>query len=158
MYFVWRLILTLLVLSGCFAPYVQTQAAPLSRPHAQSSGDPLVLAFYYTWFDEQTWTYDKLSDLPSQTYVSRDRGVMGRHIDEAKRAGIDAFMVAWYGPHGEFNQTEPNLAALNATSSATPVSRSQETVLALRPQLLHTVHQMLLLCLEALLLLLLVGP
>ena len=58
-----------------------------SRPmtvHAQSSGDPLVLAFYYTWFDENTWTYDKLSDLPAQPYASRDRGVMGRQIDQAK--------------------------------------------------------------------------
>lgn len=42
--------------------------------------------------------------------------------------------------HALFTTIEPNLAALNATSSATPVSRSQETVLALRPQLLHTVH------------------
>lgn len=81
-------------------------------PSGQSSADPLVLAFYYTWFDENTWTYDQLSDLPAEPYVSRDRGVMGRHIDQAKAAGIDAFLVAWYGPSGESNQTEPNLAAL----------------------------------------------
>ena len=85
-----------------------------SRPspvHAQSSSDPLVLAFYYTWFDENTWTYDKLSDLPAQPYASRDRGVMGRQIDQAKGAGIDAFLVAWYGPGGG-NQTETNLSAM----------------------------------------------
>ena len=85
-----------------------------SRPsavHAQSSSDPLVLAFYYTWFDENTWTYDKLSDLPAQPYASRDRGVMGRQIDQAKGAGIDAFLVAWYGPGGG-NQTETNLTAM----------------------------------------------
>lgn len=78
----------------------------------QSAGDPLVLAFYYPWFDENTWTYDKLSDLPAEPYVSRDRGVMVRHIDQAKRAGIDAFLVAWYGPGGGPNQTETNLAAM----------------------------------------------
>jgi hypothetical protein len=86
-------------------------------PLTQSSGDRLVLAFYYTWFDENTWSYDQLSDLPAQTYVSRDRGVMGRQIDQAKAAGIDALMVAWYGPGGG-NQTEPNLAALLEEAAA----------------------------------------
>lgn len=92
-------------------------AAQLNRPHAQSLADPLVFALYYPWFDENTWTYDKLSDLPAQTYVSRDRSAMGRHIDQAKAAGIDAFLVAWYGP-GENNQTESNLAALLEEASA----------------------------------------
>ena len=88
-----------------------------TRPAAaQSASDPLVLAFYYTWFDDATWTYDKLSDLPAQSYVSSDRSVMGRHIDQAKAAGIDAFLVAWYGPNG--NQTEPNLAALLEEAAA----------------------------------------
>ncbi|MCB0125970.1 MAG: SH3 domain-containing protein, partial [Caldilineaceae bacterium] len=98
------------------APAAHPAEKPLAsvhnRPQEQSSGDPLVLAFYYTWFDENTWTYDKLSELPAEPNVSRDRGVMGRHIDQAKAAGIDAFLVAWYGPGGESNQTEPNLAAL----------------------------------------------
>ncbi len=89
------------------------QAAPL----AQSSADPLVLAFYYTWFDENTWSYDSLSDLPAQPYASRDRGVMGRHIEQAQAAGIDAFVVAWYGPGGD-NQTEGNLAALLEEAAA----------------------------------------
>ncbi len=89
------------------------RAAPLS----QSSADPLVFAFYYTWFDENTWTYDQLSDLPAQPYASRDRGVMGRHIEQAQAAGIDAFLVAWYGP-GAGNQTEGNLAALLEEAAA----------------------------------------
>lgn len=78
---------------------------------AQSSSDPLVLAFYYTWFDQNTWSYDQLSDLPAEPYTSSDRSVMGRHIEQAQRAGIDALLVAWYGPGGG-NQTEPNLTAL----------------------------------------------
>ncbi len=94
---------------------VYSVALPI--PYAQSSSDPLVLAFYYTWFDENTWSYDRLSDLPAQSYVSRDRGAMGRHIDQAKAAGIDALMVAWYGPGGD-NQTEPNLAALLEEAAA----------------------------------------
>ena len=88
-----------------------------AAPHSQSASDPLVLAFYYPWFDQNTWTYDLLSDLPAEPYVSSDRGVMGRHIDQAKRAGIDAFLVAWYGPGGG-NQTEPNLAAMLEEANA----------------------------------------
>lgn len=104
---IWALLLSLLsVWMGVLS------SAAHAAPASQSSSDPLVLAFYYTWFDEHTWTYDKLSDLPAEPYVSRDRGVMGRHIDQAKAAGIDAFLVAWYGPSGESNQTEPNLVAL----------------------------------------------
>ena len=89
----------------------------VAKPLAQSSSDPLVFAFYYPWFDQNTWTYDKLSDLPAEPYVSADRAVMGRHIDQAKRAGIDAFLVAWYGPGGG-NQTESNLAALLEEANA----------------------------------------
>lgn len=112
----WRILISLLLLLlvtllGFLlqSPRVAS-AAPANRPLQQSSSDRLVLAFYYTWFDEATWTYDRLSDLPAEPYVSRDRGVMGRHIEQARNAGIDAFVVAWYGPDG--NQTEPNLAAL----------------------------------------------
>jgi hypothetical protein len=98
----------MLVAILCLASISHPLAA---APAGQSVSDPLVLAFYYTWFDQSTWTYDKLSDLPAQPYTSSDRGVMGRHIDQAKAAGIDAFLVAWYGPGGG-NQTEPNLTAL----------------------------------------------
>jgi len=128
----WRILLTMLLLA-CIAilglvaaSRTRIEAAPLpvakqsqaERPQPQGSGDPLVMAFYYTWFDENTWTYDKLSDLPTEPYASRDRAVMGRHIDQAKAAGIDAFLVAWYGPSGQFNQTEPNLAALLEEAAA----------------------------------------
>ena len=71
-----------------------------------------MLAFYYTWFDGNIWNSGQLSDLPAERYVSADRGAMGRHIDQAKAAGIDALIVARYGPNGDTNQTETNLVAL----------------------------------------------
>jgi len=114
----WRIVLTIILLiaiaimGAFFRTPRKASAAPAASPAMQSSGDPLVLAFYYTWFDENTWTYDQLSDLPAQPYVSRDRAAMGRHIEQAQQAGIDGFLVAWYGPNGQFNQTEPNLTAL----------------------------------------------
>lgn len=81
-------------------------------PAAAQSQERLVLAFYYTWFDENSWAPGRVPDLPAAPYVSRDRGVMGRHIDQAKGAGIDAFVVSWYGPRVENNQTETNFRAM----------------------------------------------
>lgn len=81
-------------------------------PARAQAPERLVLAFYYTWFDENSWGADKVPDVPLETYASRDRGVMGRHIDQAKAAGIDAFVVSWYGPHVENNQTETNFRAM----------------------------------------------
>jgi hypothetical protein len=71
-----------------------------------------VLAFYYSWYDDGTWNSGQLSDLPAERYISADRATMGRHIDQARAAGIDALIVAWYGPNGDSNQTEANLRAL----------------------------------------------
>ena len=107
----------LLVLLPLLTLLVQATTPLYAAPHAQSSSDPLVFAFYYPWFDQNTWSYDTLSDLPAEPYVSADRGVMGRQIDQAKRAGIDAFLVAWYGPGGG-NQTESNLAAMLEEANA----------------------------------------
>ncbi|HRJ44147.1 MAG TPA: endo-1,3-alpha-glucanase family glycosylhydrolase [Caldilineaceae bacterium] len=109
----WRilytlLLLVLLLLIGLW----RTSHNAAAAPRAQTSATPLVFAYYYTWFDENTWNYATVPDLPVTPYVSRDRGAMGRHIEQAQAAGIDAFLVAWYGPTGDSNQTEPNLAAL----------------------------------------------
>lgn len=113
--------LTMIMLLICIPQPLVAAPQPITahpKPLPQSSSEPLVVAFYYTWFDEHTWSYDQLSDLPAEPYVSRDRAVMGRHIDQAKAAGIDAFLVAWYGPTGEWNQTEPNLVALLEEAAA----------------------------------------
>lgn len=113
-----RLLLLVALLSICLRPAQAASAAPRPRAAAQSASAPLVVAFYYAWYDENSWSDDQLSDLPVTTYVSRDRGAMGRHIDQAKAAGIDAFLVAWYGPGGETNQTEANLAAMLEEAAA----------------------------------------
>jgi hypothetical protein len=72
----------------------------------------LVLAFYYTWYDTGQWTTDKVPDLPIISYNSRDRETIERHVDQARAAGIDAFVVSWYGPQEENNQTETNFRTL----------------------------------------------
>ena len=100
----WRagfsLILSVIVLVGLWPAAVRADG-----------GERLVLAFYYNWFDENTWTPSKVPDFPAQTYVSRDRAAMARHIDQAKSAGIDALVVNWWGPQDN-NQTDTNLRVM----------------------------------------------
>lgn len=76
---------------------------------AQADDGRLVLAFYYTWFDQGTWASGKVPDVPLTPYNSDDRGAMARHVDQAKGAGIDAFVLNWWG---KGNRTEKNLKAL----------------------------------------------
>jgi len=97
------------VLLMAAALLLSTAAATV--PAAAQSPERLVLAFYYNWFDENTWTAQMVPDMPAEPYVSRDRGAMGRHIDQAKSAGIDALVVNWWGPQDD-NQTETNLRAM----------------------------------------------
>lgn len=74
--------------------------------------EQLVLAFYYTWFDENTWTPSTVPDMPATPYVSRERATIERHVAQAQAAGIDAFVTSWYGPQEENNQTETNFRRL----------------------------------------------
>ena len=79
------------------------------RCPAQAGGERLVLAFYYAWYDQKTWTSGKVPDVPAQPYVSASREAISRHVDQAKGAGIDAFVLNWWG---QGNQTEKNLKTL----------------------------------------------
>jgi hypothetical protein len=98
-----------LLLIACLLLPAAAGAIVSPQPVAAQAPDRLVLAFYYNWFDQNSWGAGKTSDAPSEPYVSRDRGVMGRHIDQAKAAGIDAFVVNWWGPG---NQTDDNFRAM----------------------------------------------
>lgn len=95
----------LLALAVCLLAALGPAAAGAEGP------ERLVLAFYYNWFDENSWGPSKVPDQPAQLYASRDRAVMGRHIDQAKAAGIDALVVNWWGPQAG-NQTDTNLRAM----------------------------------------------
>lgn len=60
-----------------------------------------VWAFYMGFWagaDSWNWQADVLDDYPAiGPYDSRDPGVAGIQIDQAKSAGIDAFVVSWFG-------------------------------------------------------------
>ena len=73
---------------------------------------PLVLAFYYSWYDQNTWTSGLTTDQPVQPYISSDPATIERHVSQAQAAGIDALVQSWYGPQENNNQTETNFRVL----------------------------------------------
>jgi uncharacterized protein YgiM (DUF1202 family) len=77
-----------------------------------------VLAFYYAWFDQNTWASGQSVDLPSQPYSSADRVTIERQVQQAQGAGIDAFVQSWYGPQEANNQTETNFRTLLEVAAA----------------------------------------
>jgi hypothetical protein len=114
--------------------WLKVQAeVPLEDP------SPLVLAIYYAWYDESTWTSGQVSDVPAIPYASRDRETIVRHVQQAKGAGIDAFALSWLGPG---SPTEHNLVTLLSVAAArdfraclyfetdSPLFHSQEDIVA----------------------------
>ena len=97
-YLLLVIVLAVLALSGLG----QTQSA-------RAGDGRLVLAFYYAWYDQNTWTSGQLPDLPLSPYTSANRDAMVRQVDQAQGAGIDAFVLNWWGTG---NQTEKNLRTL----------------------------------------------
>jgi len=92
----WFLAAMIFVASG-FNHGPRSSAAAQSTP---ADGTPVaadvpVLAYYYIWFDSQSWDRAK-TDYPTLgRYSSDDPRIMRDHIRWAKDAGIDGFIVSW---------------------------------------------------------------
>ena len=57
--------------------------------------DPVVLAYYYIWYEPRSWDRAK-TDLPQLgPYDSSDPSVIAQHVAWARAAGIDALIVSW---------------------------------------------------------------
>ena len=83
---------------GVWIALLPTAAYPATPAHP-------VLAYYYVWWDPDV--FDRTLFQPMQPYNSDDLGVMQHHVDQAKSAGIDGFIVDWYG-NGD--RTDANFA------------------------------------------------
>jgi hypothetical protein len=85
----------LLVVLTLSAVAVGLAAAGAARAPGQTVDDVPVLAYYYIWYDRGSWDRAK-TDLPILgTYSSSSRQVMRQHVEWAKSAGIDGFIVSW---------------------------------------------------------------
>ncbi len=69
-------------------------ATAQAQQPAVSSPIP-TLAYYYIWFDSNSWNRAKIDYPLLGRYSSDDRSVMRQHIQWAKAAGIDGFIVSW---------------------------------------------------------------
>ncbi len=85
---------------------------------AAAEGPPLVVAFYYAWYDANTWGSGLPADQPREAYASSDPAAIGRHVAQAQAAGIDALIQSWYGPQEANNQTETNFRMLLDAAAA----------------------------------------
>lgn len=94
------------LLAALFIVLVISAAATRASGAARA---PWVLAFYYAWFDENSWKPEQVADLPTVKYASRDAQTVARQIGQAKGAGIDAFIVSWLGTG---NPTENNFKTI----------------------------------------------
>ena len=54
-----------------------------------------VLAYYYAWWDPSN--FNRTMFQPGQAYNSDDQGIMQQHVSQAQSAGIDGFVMSWYG-------------------------------------------------------------
>jgi hypothetical protein len=68
---------------------------PIRAVQADSINPVPVLAYYYIWFDSNSWDRAKTDYPVLGRYTSDDRSVMRQHIQWAKEAGIDGFIVSW---------------------------------------------------------------
>ncbi len=83
---------------GCLMLCALAALVPQSAGRARATSDRPVMAFYYPWYEQSDWNYDKMSDVAAPKYNGGDESTLRRHIQQADDAGIDVLICTWYGP------------------------------------------------------------
>lgn len=113
----WRAAAVALLAAAISIAAGSTSAAAASRTAGASaasvSGQTPVFCYYYIWFDPSSWNRAKIDYPATGHYSSSDPNVMRQQIEEAKAAGITAFLVSWKGTAVEDARLE-QLAAIAA--------------------------------------------
>lgn len=91
----WALLAASALVAGPVAARPAGPPSAIAAEGAPTDTAVPVWAYYYIWFDPSSWSRAK-SDTPLLgTYSSDERIVMRRHIELARAAGIDGFLVSW---------------------------------------------------------------
>lgn len=71
-----------------------------SATAAERDGDhDLVLAYYYPWYVKDDWSRHGYDGTPTLgKYGTDDPAVAEQHLKWGQRAGLDGFVVSWWGP------------------------------------------------------------
>jgi hypothetical protein len=88
--------LAALLLLPLLAAWPAGGPAVQAAPAAQVT-DKLVLAFYYMWYGPASFSGGQMVDVPATPYISDHPDVVERQVQQAKTAGIDAFISSWQG-------------------------------------------------------------
>jgi hypothetical protein len=97
---------TLILASSLVAASFFPTSTPASTALAYNASRP-VLAYYYSWWDPSN--FNQTLYQPDQPYNSDDTNTIQKHVQEAQSAGIDGFVMSWYG-NGD--RTDTNLRHL----------------------------------------------
>jgi Glycosyltransferase WbsX len=77
-------------------PLIEVRGEPVRRP-----GERLIGAYYYPWYYKDRWTNEPVTNTPKLGwYTSDDRKVAAEHIQWAKQADLDFFLISWLSPDG----------------------------------------------------------
>ena len=88
-----------------------------------------VYAYYFGWHTLDSWNDSKLIDHPNPRYNSQDEATLDRHIRQARDAGIDAFVMSWFGPkNSNLTHTVFNLLLDRAQQNGFSVGASVDMV------------------------------
>jgi hypothetical protein len=90
-------------------------------------------AFYYPWYRPESWRDPRMTDSPGVLYSSDDPKIMSRHIQQAKRVGIDGFVCSWWGP-GDYTDSNFNKILDIARDSSFFIALYFETLNATGPR------------------------
>ena len=90
-----RLALLLALVPLVLLPLAPRSVSATSTADRTSAAAVPLLAYYYIWYDTRSWDRAK-DDYPELgRYSSDDPAVMARHVEMARQAGIDGFIVSW---------------------------------------------------------------
>jgi len=93
-----------------------------------------VLAFYYPWYEVETWQSSQLVDRPVPRYSTEAQADVDRQVAQAQAVGIDTFVVSWQGrdTQGGFNDRRLRLVLEAGRRAGMQVCVYTETYVANR--------------------------